>query len=505
MSPSRPFNKNRFEVLRDQVLRHPLALAFAATLLFRFYGLYIVKILNNDTIFYLELTRRLSDGGLLQGIREIAVLAYTPLYPLMIHALDFLFQDTVRAAVAVSFIFGTLCVIPFFVTARRIFDERKALIASLLFAADSYFVRYSIYVIRDMVALFFLLTSAAFLVSPKRGRSLRGSLFCLSAFLAVFIRPEYLLIYVLSGAVYLLVQSRWRALLLLGLSIFLFLLVTTPLKTHPGAAILHLVLLERVAAGLSEFRNHLFGIAFLDTLWSFATVALKSLSDFLGFLTPLAALVSVLGALHAAARWRLNPELSRLLLITIACSILIYAGWGAVGGYFTRRFLIVPGSLLLMFAPSGLDVIRGLAHRRPERTASIALFLVFSTMVLYTVFHEVGGRREGLKHAGLHIFRTWQGEKRPSICSDEQILSFYAGGIHVPYTERGAGESLEEFLRARGVDFIIMKEFLGEGPDEEVRNLLERGTLTLDATLPYGGRDGKERQIGVYRIPKRPP
>lgn len=502
MSQPRPLIGNRLDALQARIFRHPLAFALAATFLFRLYGLYIVKILNNDTLFYLDLTQRLSEKGLVQGIREIASRAYTPLYPLMIHALDFLFEDTLRAAVAVSFIFGTLCVIPYFVTARQLLDERKALLASLLFAADTYFVRYSIYVLRDMVALFFFFSSAAFLTRPKPVRPLSRVLFGISAFLAISIRPEYLLIYVISGSVYLLVRRRWRALILIDLSISLFTLLVSLLKNNPDVRLFRLVLLERVAAGLWGLGNHLQELSLAGTLGAFGGLFVRSLYEFLGLMTPMAALLCLLGAFQAAAGWRSDPGPNRLLIITIVCTTIIYAVWGAVGGYFTRRFLILPGSLLFMFCGTGVEVIRGRSIRRPERAATIALLLVFSTMILYTLFHEVGGRREGLKHAGLHISRTWQGQGRPEIFSDERILSLYAGGVHVPYEQRAPGQDLSQFLHAQGIDYLILKEPKGQGPDGEFRALLDRGDIALDATLPYGKRDGKERQIGVYRVCK---
>jgi hypothetical protein len=402
--------------------------------------------------------------------------------------------------VAVSFIFGTLCVIPFFVTARHLFDDQKAFMADLLFAANSYFVRYSVYVIRDMTALFFFLTSAALLTSRKPARPYRWTAIGLSAAIAVYTRPEYMLIYGLSLAVCGLAQRRWKALCLAGLSFFLLLLFMTLFKAHPEIGLLRRVLLERVAAGLSAFVDHLQGFSFPGAVWSPAVLTVKSLRELLGLMTPLAGAISLIGAGHAAWRWRQMSKATQVLLITIFSAAILYAVWGAVGGYFTRRFFILPGGLLFMFVGDGVEVIGKWARRRREQVMTLTLILLFSSVTLYTLFHEVGGRREGLRLAGLHISRNSHGTVRPVILSDERIIAFYARGIHAPLDEKGGYEGIASWARDRRVDYVVLKVLQGQGPGEAVEALVQTGSLALVATLPYGKRDGKERELRIYRI-----
>jgi hypothetical protein len=195
----------------------------------------------------------------------------------------------------------------------------------------------------------------------------------------------------------------------------------------------------------------------------------------------------------------------QILFITIICGTILYTVWGSVGGYFTRRFFILPGGLLFMFAGDGVEAIRGWARRRPQRAAGISIILVLSSVAIHTLVHEVGGRREGLKLAGLHIGRTWQGKARPIILSDERIIAFYARGIHAPIEETRLREGIASLPADKRIDYLIWKVYLGQGPGKEVENLVERGLISLDATLPYGERDGKEREIRVYRVRSVPP
>jgi len=480
----------------------PLRLLFyalAMTLLFRLYGLHIVKILNNDSIYYLRLANYFSIGGILQGIKDAATNSPTPFYPMMIFVLDSIFRNMLNSAVAVSFIFGTLCVVPFFITAYNLFGKRDAFIAALLFAANSYFVRYSIWVIREMPTLFFFFCGTAALSRSRLDNKTRWLLFGTFALMTALIRAEYAVICLASSFAYLALSKRWKSLSLLIGGFALSLLSLHLLKTQSFFALVDRVIVQRAFGPIMSGINHLLSPKLPSMSGGIALALLRSFVEIMALMTPVAGTLAVIGMAALIRRWSRITGLQRLLIVTVGCTVVIYSAWGVIGGYFTKRFLLFPGSLLFMCTGQGIAVIRNRFPKHKTRTATIVLTLLFLSVTLHTLFHEVGGRRVGLKYAGQYIAREWSGKTKPQIMTDERIVSLYAHGTAVPYPKDIDAEGVKRIIRSERVNYIIKKENDGERPPAEIAPLLQKGLIILEATFSYGGRKGKTRHLSVYR------
>lgn len=476
-----------------------LCYVFAATLLFRLYGLYIVKILNNDTIYYLKLVDYFTGSGIVQGMKEFAKTDASPFYPMIIYGLSSVLGSMLSSAVAVSFIFGTLCVIPFFITAHHLFDRRDTLIASLLFAANSYVVRYSIWVVREMPALCFFFSSTAALTSSRLSSKSRWIWFGTLAFLAVLLRAEYVVIYLVSAAAYLTVSKHWKPLALLLAGLAAAYLALYLVRGEPFFELIHRIVVQRISGRLMSVPYELVWSNFPNSLGKLALAVLKSIFEIMALMTPLAGVLSVIGLAAMIKQWPRATRFQRLQVITIASTIMIYTTWEVVCGYFTKRFLIIPGCLLFMLTGPGITVIHKRFSRYKSQAASIAITLLLVSVTLHTMIYAVGGRRVGLKYVGQYIASEWSGKARPRIMTDERIISLYADGTAVPYPQNITAEGMEDIILSQGLHYIARIENNGEDPPSEINTLLEKDVLTLEATFPYSSRKGKERHLSLYR------
>jgi asparagine N-glycosylation enzyme membrane subunit Stt3 len=84
---------------------------------------------------------------------------YYAVFPLFILAFHKVFGDWILAGQWVSALCGALTVIPLFFLARRIFDDKVALLAGIFYIICPNFVRYSAEVLRDIPFVFFYTTA----------------------------------------------------------------------------------------------------------------------------------------------------------------------------------------------------------------------------------------------------------------------------------------------------------------------------------------------------------
>ncbi|MBW2283202.1 MAG: hypothetical protein JRF65_01230 [Deltaproteobacteria bacterium] len=473
-----------------------LAIAFG----FRLYGFHAVKILNNDTLYYLEQVSVIQNAGVWQGIRDIIHdSARSPFYPLMIHMLDTVLKDPLASAMGVSFIFGLLCVVPFFVLAFRLADRRHALLAVLLVAVNSYYIRYSILVVRETAALFFCLSAGAVVLVPGLSKVLRGCLFGLLVACAALLRPEYIVFYMVTAIAYIAVKGHWRWVFLIAGVGSAFILLSYLCDHHPVFGLFHRLIGSRVAFQLSKVLGTgsiLVGILLIVGKGFLAF--LHFLSDTMALMNPLAGVLSLLGVASFMRRWRDVSNFQRLLIVAVFSSLLIYSAWAALGDTFTKRWMILTASLLFLFVGYGIEAVgnRFPAHRNWIAVVMVALLL--SSTVIHTLTYQVGGKRVGLKQAGAYISREWQRPSRPVILTDEPIVALYARGEVLRYNMEDLSVSLGFLTNAARPDYLIVKEVDGDPALPDIAPLIDKGILVRAAAFPYGSRHGKSRHLGVY-------
>jgi len=135
-------------------------LLFALGLAVRMYAYHVTYIINPDGMLYIQQARAIVYGTWNQVFT--CGLHFLSSYPFLIVGAHTLSSNWVTAARLVSLLFGTLTLLPVYLTSRRFFDLRLSLMVLLIFALLPSHVDMSVDVMRDPTAWFFL-TSGIYL------------------------------------------------------------------------------------------------------------------------------------------------------------------------------------------------------------------------------------------------------------------------------------------------------------------------------------------------------
>ena len=183
--------------------------------LFCFHYTYII---NPDGPLYIHQARAIYYG--LGGAPWNSVLAYFSNYPILIAGTYAVVGDWIIAAKVVSLIFGTAILIPLYLLSRRLFEERIALLVTLVFAFIPFLVDRSVDVVRAPVFWFFLVLGMYFFVG-QIGKTKHLYLFLsnLSFLLAAWARIEGVLFIGISYVFMLIVTQERKLVKLAAFSI----------------------------------------------------------------------------------------------------------------------------------------------------------------------------------------------------------------------------------------------------------------------------------------------
>lgn len=142
-----------------------LSVVTALAFLVRFYVFEFTYAINKDGILYINQAK-----ALLTGNWELALncgYEFISLYHILIPVLYRALGDWILAAKSISLFFGTIAIIPFYLIARQFCSRSPAVLASLAFSLNPFFVSNSVALIKDPIFWFF---------------SLLGIFFCIAAF-----------------------------------------------------------------------------------------------------------------------------------------------------------------------------------------------------------------------------------------------------------------------------------------------------------------------------------
>lgn len=202
--------------------------------LLRLYAFKYTYVINNDGIVYIESAKAILNGDW-NFLRECFGIVFG-LYPFFISFFYKIFGDWVVAAKAVSLLFGILSIIPFYLILRQFFNNIIAIVTTLAFAVNPYFVEYSVEVLRDQMFWFFLLFGVFFFVaafnSNKKDHLLIFS--SISFLIAALARIE-ILVYFVASVIYILLSKSGKvkrlALFLLPIFVLSAIISAMPLMT----------------------------------------------------------------------------------------------------------------------------------------------------------------------------------------------------------------------------------------------------------------------------------
>ena len=152
---------------KDRVLLIALVL-FGTALGVRWVAMLENQVIARDAILYIKAAKLYAVGDYAGGFNAFP----RSIFPLFIVFAQRIFGDWVRAGQWVSTFFGALAVIPLYLLARRIFNEKIALISAIFYVVCPSLVKDSAEVLREMPFLFFYTTALWLGYEGIRGKSL---------------------------------------------------------------------------------------------------------------------------------------------------------------------------------------------------------------------------------------------------------------------------------------------------------------------------------------------
>ncbi|MBV8880823.1 MAG: glycosyltransferase family 39 protein [Planctomycetaceae bacterium] len=413
--------------------RRASLLALVAVLV-RTAGALMVRVVDSDSARDLQMAGLIGQGRFADALRLPT--PTPPLHPFLTALLDLPVGNLLFAGVAVSVLLGGLAVLPLYAMARRVWEERIATTAGLLYALLPAIVDLHVEAMTEGTFMFFFLGAMALGWKALEEQSWEQTVVTAAcAALAWLSRPEgiYLLpLFVLASVL------RFSRFSPLALGIFA---VVWTVLAMPYLSFIH--------AETGHWRPTLSAIPTIYTdYFSGKGNPALALQDYSEYRAVARHGVLLGGGGHLLSNffgkvlfYALGPFLLLGLVeprpSTGQRPLLIY-GWIAAAGYlipialsfvvsapFSHRFLVVPAALLLPTVAAGL----ARAADRTRRKEALPLFV--GALCLVMAVRDLRPRRTdklGAKEAGLAVLEALGPGKR--VYSSLRALEFYARSEH---------------------------------------------------------------------------
>lgn len=174
---------------------------FALAIAVRFYAVVFSSIVNIDGVIYIHLARALYFGQYEQISSSCQLLGYMPPTPFLIAGAYSLVHDWEIAGRIVSFIFGSMALLPIYLISKRYFSRQTCLLIMLVYALNPVLISQSAEVLKDSTSWFFLSWAFYFFVvhlaQPTSVMGILGSSFCF--IMACWGRIEYGVFYFVTA------------------------------------------------------------------------------------------------------------------------------------------------------------------------------------------------------------------------------------------------------------------------------------------------------------------
>jgi 4-amino-4-deoxy-L-arabinose transferase-like glycosyltransferase len=435
------------------------ALLFAAAFLARLVTCLGSAIFGTDSCHYLLMADWMREGRL----HDALLIAYHPMYPLLIAAARAVFASSEQAGNAISVVLGAAASVPLFLTLRSVFGRPAAVLATLLYAFSPTIVEVQSEVMTEGTFIFFLFSSMWLTHRILEEPSLeRGAVLGAAAAGAFLTRPEGLLALALAVGwpLFELVRRRQdlakRAggvavtVVVLILLLSPYLLWVKSVRGRWGLSVRPAAVTAEGAVGLnteeSGERNSLdrrrlyriyfasmFHLTLYGALIPFYVVGFASLKGIplrkalIFFSFPLGQLGGVLYALQTAT-------------------------------FMSERYLMAGMSLMGVVAAMGMvTVLRGAARRWPESR--------FRPLLCGTAFLLVVGipllrclKVRHMEYRSYPAAAAWilaHGPRPKAMTGLEQVAYYCGSRSYYSPRERGA---LIEFLKRQPLDYFVYSE-----------------------------------------------
>jgi 4-amino-4-deoxy-L-arabinose transferase-like glycosyltransferase len=182
----------------EAILSRYIVLVFILGFAVRLFACYYTYVINSDGALYIHQARAIYYG---QWDRLLfRSMGFLSIYPLLIVPAYAIFHDWIIAAKSVSFLFGSLTLIPVYFLLRQFCEKAISALCLLVFSLIPYMVDRSADVVRDPVYWFFVATGLCLFAMQigKDGQRYCLILSCLSFLIATSARIEAVLFLAVS-------------------------------------------------------------------------------------------------------------------------------------------------------------------------------------------------------------------------------------------------------------------------------------------------------------------
>lgn len=530
------------------------AILLVAFLLRLGFMLKFTPVISGDGCEYVRMAIEIRDGKPLTGVFDWPETMYGTLYPVLIAGTSHLGMSAEHAAELLSLAFGTALVLVAFFLALRVYGERVAYLAAILFALFPLFISLSGSIYNETVYLTLWLAGIYWTIRALD--TFTPGSFCLAGIffgLATLSRPEafaYSLFAVFAtGVVAVLRHIAWSkalrgAALLMGA--WIVLMVPYALFQHAhtghyrfeGKWNINYTLGNRINAGMGYIEagfavdNKLnvpgpllesnrfaaytpYPHSMRDQFVYFGRVIRRNWPDtydevfLVDFGGPVTVLLVALGLF--GTEW--NPERLRreFVLVTMGLSIVVVM---VTAAHLEHRYAYPLPVILLLWAAAGLDVFSGWVRRTlaswgevfrraaswVAETAVALLFFLLLTLAFVGVRtdHYFTMEREGL--LGIKQTGLWLGERVPKpqrICAFEGRIAYYAGATLVTFPYADPDTTLR-YLQSKQVEYVVLdSQNMHAVPT--LAQWFVNGIPDPRARLVYESSEGNEDHVKVFR------
>jgi 4-amino-4-deoxy-L-arabinose transferase-like glycosyltransferase len=436
-----------------------MGLLFAAAFLARLVSCLGAAIFGTDSCHYLLMADWMRAGR----FHDALLIAYHPMYPLLIAAARFFCATTVQAGNAVAILLGSAAILPLYLCARSAFGRPTAVVAALLYALQPAIVEVQSDVMTEGPFMFFLFGSMWLTWRMMEEPSLeRGAALGATAAAAFLTRAEGLLaiVFAIAWTLVELIRRRNRVGLRVGglavtgivlvLMLSPFLLWVKAERGRWGLSVRPSAIAAEKAVGIEDEASSEGSSEGKGRLLKIYASSLFRLSLY-GVLLPF----YILGAL------RLRREDPRKTLFYLSFPFghlggLLYAL--RVHTFMSERY-VMPGTALLG-AVAALGVV-SLAPRllRADQNFTLRPLLGVSLLLLIFVVPFVRclkvRRQECRSYAGAAQWILSQGKQPSAIVGLEQV-AYYCGSRS--YYAPPVKDLLLRFLDHQPIDYIVYSD-----------------------------------------------
>ena len=176
---------------------------FLFSFVLRFYAFLNTPLINHDGVWYINQAKALALNN--WDLARDCGYDFISLYHLLIPVFFKITGDWIIAGMSISFIFGSLTVIPMYLFLRHFFNMKISFLAGLALSVNPFFVSYSVELIKDPIFWFFGL-SGIYLFATAIKNEKRAFLLIfsnVSFLIAGFARFE-IIIYIIGSIIYIL-------------------------------------------------------------------------------------------------------------------------------------------------------------------------------------------------------------------------------------------------------------------------------------------------------------